>query len=91
VSLLYTPDGGVVNTERKQEHWPLWFMKMLHVFAMNAGEIGLGLHCERCKQPLSGQNADSDNFWHMECHCRKYIGRNPQSSAAKQRAAGLVN
>jgi hypothetical protein len=87
VSLLFTPGGGVINTERKEEHWPLWFMKMLHVFAMTAGDIGLGIVCEHCKQPLFGKNADADNFWKMECACRTYIGRNPQSQSAKRKAA----
>jgi hypothetical protein len=77
MSLLYTPDGGVVNTERQEVHWPLEFMRMLAIFARNCDDAKLGVHCAGCKQPLQGQNSTSDNFWKMECACRTYIGRNP--------------
>ena len=83
MSLLWTPDG-TVNTERPEIHWPIEFMRFLAIFAANAEPIGLGLRCERCKEPLNGRNAKSDNFWHMECACRKYIGRNPLTTATKK-------
>ena len=86
MSLIYTPDGGAINTERPEIHWPLEFMRMLAIFARNAGDIQLGLTCERCKESLQGRNATSDNFWRMECACRTYIGRNPLSSAVKKQA-----
>lgn len=89
MSVLYTPDGGVVNTERPELHWPIEFMRMLAVFAANCHDTGLGIRCERCKEPLQGHNAKSDNFWRMECACRKYVGRNPLSTAVKKRAAGV--
>ena len=77
MSQLLMPDGRVVETDRKEEHWPPEFMKMLAVFAMACNDHHLGIVCLQCQQPLSGQNARDDNFWHMECGCRKYIGRNP--------------
>ncbi len=82
--ILFTPDGGAISTERPEVHWPLEFMRMLAIFARNCEDIQLGLRCERCKEPLQGQNAQSDNFWRMECACRKYIGRNPLSTATKK-------
>jgi hypothetical protein len=84
VSLIYTPDGGAINTERPEVHWPMEFMRMLAIFAANCGEAQLGIRCERCKEPLQGHNAQSDNFWRMECACRKYLGRNPLTTATKQ-------
>ncbi len=87
MSLIFTPDGGAVNTERQEVHWPLEFMRMLAIFAANAGDIQLGIRCERCQQALQGHNAKADNFWHMECACRKYIGRNPLPSAVKRAGA----
>lgn len=85
MSLLFTPDGGVVNTERQQQHWPLWFMKFLHTFviAVFDAHLQLAITCQRCKEELHGQNADADNFWKMECSCRTYIGRNPQPTAKR--------
>lgn len=84
MSILFTPDGGVVNTERQEIFWPPEFMKMLAVFAANCGDIGLGIICERCKQSLRGTNARPDTFWKMECACRTYRGRNPLSAAVKR-------
>jgi hypothetical protein len=84
MSLIYTPDGAAINTERQEMHWPIEFMRMLAIFARNAEDAGLGIRCERCKQMLQGANAREDNFWRMECHCRKYIGRNPLPTAQKK-------
>lgn len=84
VSLIYMPDGGAISTERPEIHWPIEYMRMLAIFAANCEEARLGLHCMNCKQPLNGTNARSDNFWHMECACRKYIGRNPLPTAQKK-------
>jgi hypothetical protein len=87
VSLIYTPDGGAINTERPEMHWPLEYMRMLAIFARNCEDAGLGMHCAKCKQPLQGHNAREDNFWRMECACRKYIGRNPLPTAQKKATA----
>lgn len=85
MSLIYTP-SGVVNTERQEIHWPIEFMRMLAIFAANCEEIQLGVRCERCKEPLNGKNARADNFWHMECACRTYIGRNPLATKFRHEA-----
>lgn len=85
MSTIFTPGGGVIETERPEIHWPAEFMRMLAIFAANCGDIQLGIRCERCQQPLDGRNARSDNFWRMECACRKYIGKNPLSTAVKKR------
>lgn len=85
MSLIYTPDG-VVNTEHPEMHWPIEFMRMLAIFAANCEAIQLGVRCERCKEPLNGKNARSDNFWHMECACRTYIGRNPLATKFRNEA-----
>ena len=84
VSIIFTPDGGAIETERPEVHWPIEFMRMLAIFAANCEDAQLGIRCERCKQPLNGKNAQSDNFWHMECACRKYLGRNPLSSRVRK-------
>lgn len=76
MSVIYTP-GGVLNTERVQVDWPPAFMRMLALFAANAEDIQLGIHCARCKESLQGQNAREDTEWRMECACRTYRGRNP--------------
>lgn len=83
-AVLYTPDGGVVNTAREEMHWPLEFMRMLAIFAANCQDTALGIRCERCTQMLQGHNARSDNFWKMECACRTYLGRNPLSTRVKE-------
>lgn len=82
--MIYAPDGSAIETNRPEMHWPPEFMKMLAVFALACGEISLGVVCERCKQPLQGHNAREDNFWKMECACRKYVGRNPMSTAQRR-------
>jgi hypothetical protein len=84
VSLIFTPGGGAIETERPEMHWPVEFMRMLAIFAANCEAGQLGIRCERCKQPLQGHNAKADNFWHMECACRRYLGRNPLSTAVKK-------
>ena len=76
MSLIWTPTGAM-NTERPEVFWPIEFMRMLAIFARNCEDIKLGLRCENCRQPLQGHNAREDNFWHMECHCRTYVGSNP--------------
>jgi hypothetical protein len=86
MSLLWTPEG-TVNTERPEIHWPLEFMRFLAIFAANAQDVHLGIRCERCKEVLRGENAREDNFWRMECACRKYLGRNPLSTATKKASA----
>lgn len=82
--MLYTPDGGVIEAVRPETHWPPEFMRMLAVFAANCGDTELGIRCERCKQMLQGHNAKADNYWHMECGCRKYLGRNPLSTGVRK-------
>lgn len=77
MSLIYTPDGGVIHTQRKEIYWPPAFMRMLAIFAANCDDIGLGVRCELCKEPLHGQNAREDTLWKMECACRTYKGKNP--------------
>lgn len=84
MSLIFTPDGGVVNTERQEMHWPLDFMRMLAIFARNCDDTHLGIRCEDCKQMLQGTNAREDNFWRLECACRTYLGRNPLPTAQKR-------
>lgn len=84
MSLIYTPDGGAINTERQEIHWPIEFMRMLAIFAANCHDTHLGIRCEKCQQMLQGQNARADNFWKMECACRTYIGRNPYSTKVKE-------
>jgi hypothetical protein len=84
MSILYTADGSAINTERQEIHWPLEFMRMLAIFAVNCEETQLGLTCGRCDQKLHGANAREDNFWRMECACRTYLGRNPLSNAQKR-------
>jgi hypothetical protein len=86
VSMIWTPDGGMISTERKEVHWPLDYMRMLAIFARNCEDAKLGIRCESCQQMLHGQNAREDNFWRMECGCRTYIGRNPLPTAQKQAA-----
>ena len=83
MSLIWTPDGAL-DTERKEVHWPLEFMRMLAIFAANCEDVRLGIRCENCKQPLQGTNAREDNFWKMDCACRKYTGRNPLSAAQRK-------
>lgn len=77
MGLIYTPDAGVVNTARKEEHWPPEFMKHLATFASTCETTHLGIVCNHCRQALQGANAREDNYWRMECACRTYIGRNP--------------
>jgi hypothetical protein len=81
--MIYAPDGTVLEA-RKEEHWPPEFMQMLAAFALACDHSRLGIRCEQCKTVLQGQNASQDNMWTMECACRKYIGRNPMSSAQKR-------
>jgi hypothetical protein len=83
--MLYGPGGGVLTGERQEIAWPPDFMRMLAIFARNCTDTGLGIRCERCKEPLNGSNADSDHEWTMECACRTYRGRNPLARALRRR------
>lgn len=76
MSQLYTPHG-VVNLDRQDVALPPEYMKMLAVMADTSSEIGIGLHCARCKQDLRGSNTGTDSKWRIECGCRTFTGRNP--------------
>lgn len=73
---IWTP-GGMLSTERKEQHLPPEYLRMLAVLAETSGDIRIGLHCADCKQDIVGKNARADNKWIMECACRTFIGVNP--------------
>ncbi len=77
MSLIFTPGGGVVNTERLEEYLPPEYLRMLVVMADTSAQIDIGLHCSRCGQDLMGMNNPSDTHFRMECACRTFTGKNP--------------
>ena len=77
MSVLYTPQGGTIETNRPEVRLPPEFVKMLLVFADAAGMLDLGLHCSRCKTDLRGANGTRASLLRMECACRTFKGGNP--------------
>ena len=76
MSILYTPHGAV-NLAREEVAVPPEYLKMLAVLANTSADIGLGLHCAKCKQDVRGSNSERQGRWTMECGCRTFVGRNP--------------
>ncbi len=81
MSPILLPSG---REARIEVHWPPEFMRQLAIFVVTCTDTQLGVRCERCKEPLQGQNAREDNYWRMECACRTYLGRNPLPSAQRR-------
>jgi len=75
-SVLYTPHGAV-NLSRETVSVPPEYLKMLAVMADTSADIGIGLHCTKCKQDIRGANSGNDARWTVECGCRTFSGRNP--------------
>lgn len=81
MSILYTPHGAV-NLAREEVAVPPDYLKMLAVLADTSADIGLGLHCTKCKQDVRGANSERDGRWVVECGCRTFKGRNPFTVSA---------
>jgi len=73
---LYTPHG-MVNLDRTEIALPPEYMRMLAVMADTSADVGIGLHCVKCKQDVRGSNTGTDSKWRLECGCRTFIGKNP--------------
>lgn len=76
---IFAPDGSIV-TQRNTVRLPSGFMKTLAAFADVATELGLGLHCSRCKHDVGGENNSQSPLWKMECECTTYVGGGARTS-----------
>lgn len=81
MGVLFGPGGSVISTAREEVTLPPEYLKMLAVLGNTSGDIGLGLHCAKCKQDVVGKNGTGDKRWMMECACRTFVGGNPLPKA----------
>jgi hypothetical protein len=77
LSLIFTPNGGMINTERTDEDLPPEYLRMLVVLADTSAQLDIGLHCSRCNTDLVGSNNVNDPRMMLECACRTFTGPNP--------------
>lgn len=76
---LWIPGQGTRRLEpRSKLELPWGIMQRAIEFAELAQAHGLGLHCAKCSQDLTGTNSEFDPVLTMKCDCREFWSTNPQ-------------